>query len=54
MEVVQNMQKCDVFAPRMKKNIAFHFCLRQVFVSEEYLSDGSIPSVMKNIGESIR
>ena len=45
-KVVQNMQKCDVFAPRMK-NIPFHFCLRQGFASEEYLSDGSIPSVKK-------
>ena len=47
MEVVQNMQKCDVFAPCMKKHIPFHVCLRQVFASEEYLSDGSIPSVKK-------
>ena len=44
---VQNMQKCDVFAPCVK-NIPFHFCLRQGFASEEYLSDGSIPSVKKN------
>ena len=46
MEVVRNIQKCDVFAPR-KKNIPFHFCLRQGFSSEEYLSDGLIPSVKK-------
>ena len=46
-KVVQNMQKCDAFAPRMKKNIPFHFCLRQGFANEEYLSDGSIPSVKK-------
>ena len=51
--VVQNMQKCDLSVPRRKKNIPFLFCLRQGFASEEYLSDGSIPSV-KKIGESIR
>ena len=53
MEVVQSMQKCDVFAPCMKKNIPFHLCLRQGFASEEYLNGGSIPSV-KKFGESIR
>ena len=45
-KVVQNMQQCDVFAPYMK-NILFHFFLRQGFSSEEYLSDGLIPSVKK-------
>ena len=47
------MQKCDLSVPHMKKNIPFHFCLRQEFASEEYLSDGSIPSVKKT-GENIR
>ena len=45
-KVVENMQKYDVFAPRMR-NIPFHFCLRQGFAREEYLIDGSIPSVKK-------
>ena len=53
-KVVGNMQKCTLFALNMKKNIHFHFCLRQVFASEEYLSDGPVPSIKKKIRESIR
>ena len=47
--MVGNMQKCILFALNMKKNIHFHFCLRQGFASEEYLSDGPVPSVKKKL-----